>query len=115
MQKEDYWSEDRKGFPVIRFIGFILIPIIIYIIPFEWVKDHNSICLYKNITGHECYGCGMTKAIFSAIHFNFTDAFYYNKLVIIVLPVLIYIWAKNILNLRTGIFQSNLNQPVTSN
>lgn len=72
------------------------------------MKDHNSICLYKNITGHECYGCGMTRAVLSAIHFKFADAYNYNRLVLIVLPVLTYLWAKNILNLWLG------KQPVNS-
>jgi hypothetical protein len=48
----------------------------------------------------------MTRAILSAIHFQFTNAFHYNKLVIIVLPLLIYIWFKTLFTLWSGeIFQ----------
>jgi len=71
----------------------------LYYIPLEWLKNQHSVCLFKNITGNECYGCGMTRAILSAIHFHFADAFLYNKLYLIVLPVLIYVWAKKIVNL----------------
>ena len=76
-----------------------MIPIVLYLIPMGWLKNQHSVCLFKNITGHECYGCGMTRAILSAIHFHFADAFLYNRLFLIVLPLLIYIWAKKIVNL----------------
>jgi hypothetical protein len=95
-------SEGKKVSPFIRFFGLILIPIVLFICPLEWVVGHNSICLYKNITGHECYGCGITRAILSAIHFKFGEALKYNKLVLIVLPLLSYLWAKNILFLWSG-------------
>ena len=99
MPRDIYWSEDKKLFKRIKFIGLLLFPIILFFIPLEWLKNQHSICLFKSITGHECYGCGMTRAILSAIHFHFADAFLYNKLYLIVLPVLIYVWAKKIVNL----------------
>jgi hypothetical protein len=39
----------------------------------------------------------MTRAVLSAIHLRFGDAFMYNKLVVIVLPLLTFIWAKTLL------------------
>jgi hypothetical protein len=86
------------------FIGILLIPVAIYFIPLEWLKNQHTICLFKNITGHECWGCGMTRAIFSAIHFRFYDAWHFNKLFPVVLPLLIYIWAKRVLSLLTEAF-----------
>jgi hypothetical protein len=47
----------------------------------------------------ECYGCGMTRAVMHFIHFNFTEAMTYNKLVILVLPLLILGWLKIVLSL----------------
>jgi hypothetical protein len=103
MQKDDYWSGSKREYlSLISLIGLILIPVVLFIIPFEWLKDQHSICLYKLFTGHECYGCGITRAILSAIHFKFAEAIGYNKLVIIVLPILTFIWAKKILNLWSG-------------
>jgi hypothetical protein len=80
----------------------MLIPVALYFVPLEWFKNQNSVCLFKNLTGNECYGCGMTRAIFSAIHCRFEDAFHYNKLFLVVFPSLIYIWAKTILSLLSG-------------
>jgi hypothetical protein len=99
MLKDIYWSENRKLIRFIRPGGLLLLPFVLYFIPLEWLKNQHSICLFKNITGHECYGCGITRAILSAIHFQFANAFMYNKLFLIVLPLLIYIWVKNLVNL----------------
>ncbi|MBK7133568.1 MAG: DUF2752 domain-containing protein [Bacteroidales bacterium] len=74
-----------------------MVPVVLYFIPLDWIKDQHTICLYKNITGNECIGCGMTRAILSVIHFQFENAFYYNKLVVVVFPLLVYIWLKSLL------------------
>ena len=102
MQRDIYWSEDKKLLRLIRAGGLLLLPFMLFLIPLDWMKNQHSICLFKNITGHECYGCGMTRAILSAIHFQFANSFQYNKLFLIVLPLLIYIWAKNLVNLWSG-------------
>lgn len=99
MQKATYLLKSKNRFNILLITGLILIPVIIYCVPLEWVKSQHTICLYKNITGHECYGCGMTRAIFSALHMKFLDAIHYNRLCIVVLPILIYIWFKTILSL----------------
>jgi len=64
-----------------------------------WLGSQHSVCLYKNLTGHDCYGCGMTRAIVSAIHLHFREAYYFNKLFVVVLPLLIYIWGKMLVNM----------------
>lgn len=102
MQKEIYWSENKNIFRIIKITGILLIPVLLYLIPLEWLKNQHSVCIYKNITGNECYGCGMTRAVLSAIHFQFMNAFNYNKLFIIVFPLLIYIWAKTLANIGFG-------------
>jgi len=82
-------------------VGILLIPVVMYFTPLEWLRSQHSICIFRNLTGHECYGCGMTRALFSAMHFRFEEAFHYNKLFPVVFPLLIYIWAKRILSLLT--------------
>ena len=47
------------------------------------------ICPFNFITGIPCPLCGMTRALFSAVRFNFSDAFYFHALwpiPVIVLP-----------------------------
>lgn len=73
------------------FLNIILL-IILYLLP---INTEHSICIYKFITGKECWNCGMTKAFLSILHFNFNQAIQYNWKVILVFPyiVIIYIYA----------------------
>jgi len=89
---------NNRHFRILKIAVILLIPAVLFIIPFDWISEQNSVCLFKNITGHECFGCGMTRAVLSVIHFRFEDAIHYNKIVTIVFPLLIYIWLKTLLN-----------------
>jgi hypothetical protein len=99
MQKEIYWLKNKDLYRLLKFAGLLIIPAVIYFVPLEWLKDQNSVCLYKYLTGNECLGCGMTRAILSALHLQFENAFYYNRLFLIVIPLLAYIWAKTLISL----------------
>lgn len=50
-----------------------------------------TICIWKNLLGIDCPGCGMTRAILAVFHGHFALAWAYNKGVVIVLPLLIFI------------------------
>jgi hypothetical protein len=97
MQKANHWSKNNNLLRLIYFIGVLILPMILYLIPLEWIRHQHSICIFKNIIGFECYGCGMFRAILSALHLQIKTAFMYNKLVGIILPLLGYIWAKTII------------------
>ena len=48
---------------LIKIIVILLLPIFFYIgVRCIVGFNHHSICLFKLITGHECWGCGMTRA-----------------------------------------------------
>ena len=102
MQKVTYWLKDNTLIRILLFSGVLLIPVALYFVPVEWLNSQHSVCLFRNLTGKECYGCGMTRAIVSAIHFQFENAYSYNKLFLIVLPLLVYIWGKTLFTLRIG-------------
>lgn len=94
----------KKGFKKLYYFIILTIPITLFFIPFDWISNQHSICLFKNIFGVDCYGCGITRAVLSGIHFNFRTAFEYNKMVIIVLPLLTYTWIKRVISfIKTGI------------
>lgn len=42
------------------------------------VTRSDTICLFKNITGLPCPGCGMTHAFFDFIRLDFKAAYYHN-------------------------------------
>lgn len=52
----------------------------------------NSICIWKKNFGIECIGCGITRAIIQVLKGNYHRAFELNPLVVIVFPLLLYIW-----------------------
>ena len=87
-------SNNSKNF--ILLLVYIILPIILFFIPLEWLNKQHSICLIKNIFGIECFGCGITRAIIAGIQLEFSKAIEYNKMVIIVLPLFIYEWFKNL-------------------
>ncbi len=92
-------EKKQKIYNRIIFVGLLLLPVLLYLIPVDSLNDTHTICLFKNIFGVNCYGCGITRAVLSALHFRFAAAFEYNKLVVIVLPLFIYVWIKMIIKL----------------
>jgi len=72
-----------------------ILPFSLYLIPKRYIFDNDfTFCLIKNIFGTECYGCGITRSIFSILYFDFGSAYVYNKLVIVVFPIMVYLWIR---------------------
>ena len=96
----------------IKFALMVVFPVLLYFIPMDWLNGQHTICLFKNLTGHECWGCGITRAVISTVQFDFAAAFQYNKLIVIVFPLLVYEWTKIIFKIITkkstknGIFKN---------
>jgi hypothetical protein len=87
-----YQFRENKKYRLLRLIVLFVLPVVLYFIPIDWLEHQHSICLFKNIVGIECWGCGITRALVSAIQFDFLSAWLYNKLIVIVLPFLVYVW-----------------------
>ena len=87
-------KRSKRIFNKLSFSVILVLPILLYLVPLDWLNKQHTICLFKNIFGLDCYGCGITRAVLSALHLNFKDAINYNIMVVIVLPLLIYIWIR---------------------
>ena len=74
---------------------YILLPLTLITIPTSWLERRRSVCLFRNLFGIRCPGCGMVKAISCILHGDLKRAFHYNKLVVIVFPLLCYTWLRN--------------------
>ncbi|OFY44094.1 MAG: hypothetical protein A2X18_08225 [Bacteroidetes bacterium GWF2_40_14] len=73
----------------------VIVPFSLYLVPKHYIFDNEvSFCLIKNIFGTECYGCGITRSIFSILYLDFGAAYMYNKLVFLVFPLLVYLWVR---------------------
>ena len=86
----------KKNFQKVSLIILIFIPIVLLILPANFFDNGDSLCLSLVLFERECYACGMTRAIQHLIHFDFSVAYDYNKLSIIVLPFLIISYCKEI-------------------
>lgn len=69
-----------------------MIPIGLLLLPADFFDNGKSLCLSQILLNKECIGCGITRAIQHFIHFDFVAAWTFNKLVVIILPILIYVW-----------------------
>ena len=75
---------------IFHFLSYLIL-FSVFIILYQY---EITLCLYKNITGNNCYGCGMTRAIFLALKGQIIPAVLLNWRVSIVLPILIILWYK---------------------
>ncbi len=87
----------RKSLLLKIFATYVFIPLALFSVPLSTFESLPSICLYKNILGRECPGCGMTRAVLSLLHFHFSDAFALNRMVMIAFPLIVFLFFKNLL------------------
>ena len=84
----------KKNLDALYLVILILIPIVLLILPADFFDKGESICLSVSLFDSECYACGLTRAIQHLIHFDFSIAYEYNKLSIIVFPFLMLSYYK---------------------
>jgi hypothetical protein len=86
----------KKALQVCKICVFFLLPFLLSMVSLDNLERKQSICLVKNLFGVECYGCGITKAIIACVQLDFIRAFNYNKLIVIVMPLLFYLSVKEV-------------------
>ena len=86
----------KKNLDALYLVILILIPIVLLILPADFFDKGKSICLSVSLFDSECYACGLTRAMQHLIHFDFSIAYEYNKLSIIVFPFLMLSYYKEI-------------------
>jgi hypothetical protein len=59
------------------------------LLPTAWLERAPSVCLYWNVFGVHCPGCGMTRAFSALLHADFDRALAYNKLVAVIFPAIV--------------------------
>ena len=79
-------------FTIAKLLFMVLAPAVLLILPANFFDNGHSICLSQLIFGQECYACGLTRGIMHLIHLDLENAFAYNMLSFIVLPLMIVIW-----------------------
>jgi hypothetical protein len=96
MEKVSLWFINNRRKITAGLVVWALMPLAIFALPVDYIIQHpHSICLFKNITGHDCPSCGLTRATLLCMHFRYSEAFMFNKLIVAVFPLLMYIWWRN--------------------
>jgi hypothetical protein len=75
-----------------KLLFIILAPIVLLILPKDFFDNGQSICLSQLILGKECPACGITRGIMHLIHLDLENAYAWNMLSFIVLPLMIVVW-----------------------
>lgn len=60
-------------------------------LPANYFDEGQSICLSVLLLDTQCYGCGMTRGVQHLLHGNFHEAYHFNKLSFIVLPLAVFL------------------------
>lgn len=87
-----------------KYIWIILLFAVFLIVTYAF-KIIN--CPIKFLTGFPCPGCGMTRAGFALLRFDFAQAFKYNPLIFI-FPIIVWIIVFNERPLISKIYKSNM-------
>jgi len=87
----------KKNLYFFYFVGLFLLPVILLFLPANYFDSGKSLCISKLLFQQECPGCGITRACQHAMHFQYQSAWEFNKLVIIVFPLLIFLWFKEVI------------------
>jgi hypothetical protein len=67
-------------------------PMGLLLLPTDFFDHGQTICLSQLLLKKECLGCGITRAVQHFIHFDFIQAWKFNKLVVIILPIMAFLW-----------------------
>ncbi len=89
----------EKYLNIFYLILLILIPIILVILPIDFFDSGNSICISVYLSDNECHACGLTRAIQHLIHLDFLIAYELNKLSVIVFPLLLLYYCKEVVRI----------------
>jgi hypothetical protein len=77
--------------------GYLIVPTFLLFLPADYFDhDKPKVCLYTLATGIECWGCGHTRATMHLIHFEFEEAILFNKLSLVIVPVIAFMWLNGI-------------------
>lgn len=80
-----------------KLVGMVVIPLVLIILPANFFDKGQSLCLSILLADTACPGCGITRAIQHMLHFDFVIAFNYNKLSVVIFPLLVFLWGKEFL------------------
>ncbi|GAC1360751.1 MAG: hypothetical protein NVSMB44_13030 [Ktedonobacteraceae bacterium] len=77
-----------------KLAGYLLLPCVFFLVSPAWLERRPSLCLSQLVFRRVCPGCGMMRALSWALHGQFRKAWHYNKRIVVVLPLLGFVWLR---------------------
>lgn len=93
----------RYWFTIAKLVFIAAAPVVLLLLPAGFFDNGKSLCLSQVLFDVECYACGMARACMHLIHLDFEEAYAYNMLSFIVLPLLAVIWVQWFLKERRAL------------
>ncbi len=73
-------------------VSLVLFPLLLRLLPADFFDDGPTLCPSKRFLDLECPGCGLTRATQHFLHGEWEVALDYNPLVVVVVPILAFLW-----------------------
>ena len=93
LQSLSNWFEQikRDRFSVIIKSSLVLVLVaVIYFIPKAFFLRLIPKCLFNIAFNIECFGCGTSRSVWHLLRFELSEAFLYNKVIVITFPLLVF-------------------------
>ena len=85
LQNIKYSISTRNISTIVLTVGLLTV----YFLPTEFLfNSSQTFCIHKKLLHFDCPGCGMTRALYSFMHFRFYDAVNFNFGVFTLVPLL---------------------------
>lgn len=75
---------------VFALLMFVTLAVAVLALPLERIESLPSVCLYKNLTGHDCIGCGQTRAMLHLARGEVEAAVKHNRLSPLVFAAILF-------------------------
>lgn len=86
----------KRTVSLIKICLYMLLPVALWLLPATFFDLRPAICLSRLIFHVHCPGCGMTRSIMHLMHFDLRGALAFNRLSVVVFPILIYGWISDL-------------------
>ncbi|MBS1606070.1 MAG: DUF2752 domain-containing protein [Bacteroidetes bacterium] len=86
----------------------LLVPLLIFQINYHGGNAHFTLCLFKNLTGRDCYGCGVLRGISACLHLDLLGAYRLNHLNLLTIPLLGFLYGKALWSSRLAFLRSSV-------
>jgi len=72
-----------------RMLLVFAIGVVFLFVPMDLLSRIAPKCLFHTLFSTGCIGCGTTRAILSVLHLRFIEAYEYNRLIVVIFPLMI--------------------------